>query len=192
MVRVIAVVVVLLGFAGESSSESKKKKSVWQPLAQKGAKWTLDRKTNDGRGGKLEVTVADVRKVGKADVARLAYTRDGADTQLNEFAQIAIVERGAYAFRDDATDADIAKALKKKVQFADPPAAVKPTARNHLHFVFVPKQRKGTYCVGESFEDCGAAPCAAWICVDETGIVGVGDFEPGGVYGFEPDGISRG
>ncbi len=113
--------------------------------------------------------------------------------RIAELGQIAITERGASVFRDDATDADIAKAIAKKMQYADPPAPVKPTERNHHHFVFAPKDRKGTYCVGESFEDCGAAPCAAWLCIDETGIVGLGDVGgDGSIFGFEPNGITRG
>jgi hypothetical protein len=91
--RIAVIVVVLAALAAESSSDQKK--SVWQPLAKKGAKWAL---TGAGETkGKLVVTIADVRKVGKADVARIEYAcaPEGDCSNGSLPKQIAITDAGA-------------------------------------------------------------------------------------------------
>jgi hypothetical protein len=58
---------------------------------------------------------------------------------------------------------------------------VKPTKKNGGLYVVQPKGKAGAYCVGladmpdDDGAGCGAAPCEQWICLDETGVAGVGD-----------------
>src|ERR1700691_4533733 len=89
-------------------------KSPWQVLIKKGASWTLklNSEANAASPAPMRVTVEDARKVGGADVVRLAYAcGDDGDPCSNSWLirQLAIAGNGVYIVDDSATDAAIVK-----------------------------------------------------------------------------------
>jgi hypothetical protein len=157
-------------------------KGLWNTLLTKGAKWTLK---NDHKGDSTDqpdsvtVTVANVHKVGTADVVDLDYTFNGGNEEMRGESlaptRFAITKKGVYVLDADASDEAIAKALKKKPFFAEPPKLSKFYKRKDGGAVQVPKGTKGAACfvVGATDPSCGSAPCYGYICLDATGIVGV-------------------
>ena len=165
-------------------------KGLWNALLTKGAKWTIQNKdAGDDAPKSVTVEVVDARKLGAADVVKLEYTFVGGDEQMvgEGYAPqlLAITKKGVYVFEPDATDAAITKALKKKPFFAEPPKVSKFYKRKDGGFVLVPKDAKGAVCFGLGATDptCGSAPCYSYLCLDATGIVGVGGTEDGSSFG---------
>jgi hypothetical protein len=199
MRHVLTLAVVAAVAAPAASAPSK---SPWQVLVKKGASWTLKltSEPNAASPAPMRVTVEDVRKVGGADVVRLAYAcgADG-DPCSNPLLvhQLAIAATGVYAVDRPGNDAEIAKALKAAPLVGDTPRKVDASKHTGGAFVLVPvKQRKDTVCIGqidlpdEDGVGCGASPCAGWVCLDATGVVGAGDVgDSGAQYGFVPESI---
>lgn len=166
-------------------------KGRWQPLLAKGAKWTLPivSEKYDESASAFVVEVTGVRKVGAADVVTLSYEAVGSDDDENFLpGQIAITKKGIYPFGEDATDAQIAKAIKKKAAFTDGGPTSEVYKKKNGTFALVPKQHPEAACFGFGATDatCGASPCYSWICLDDKAVVAVGGVGMnGGTFGFD-------
>jgi hypothetical protein len=166
-------------------------KGLWKSLLTKGAKWTIKNNdtANDDAPKSVTVEVVDARKLGAADVVKLEYTFDGGNPDMvgEGYAPqlLAITKKGVYVLEADATDATITKALKKKPFFTEPPKVSKIYKRKDGGFVMVPTDAKGAACFGVGATDpsCGSAPCYSYLCLDATGVVGVGGTEDGSSFG---------
>lgn len=169
-------------------------KGRWNPVLVKDATWSLPFAGHryDDSADSLTMKVADVRAIAGAQVARLSYemvggTGDiGTDDENSLPGQVAVTKKGVYLFADDASDADIKKALKKKPMF---PAAGSTTgfgARKDGSYAMIPKDHPEAVCYGWNADpSCGAAPCDSWLCFDDKGVVAAGQFGPNGAeFGF--------
>ena len=160
-------------------------KGFWKVLVQKGAKWVLHESTAEGKPATLTIETYDVRKVGKANVARLRWTVKSGDTHEFEpsapLTQIAVTDDGAYLLWAAQDDAKVSEALKKKPSRSDPPKPYKGTKLNEGRYLDI---RDGLVCMGQGpTPDAGECPdtCDGWICISPSdGIVEVaGNWSPG-------------
>ena len=173
--------VLVVFLAGSGHAEPKKPgKGFWKVLVQKGSKWVLHETV--GEKATLTIETYDVRKVGKADVARLRWTVDKHEFEPSApLTQIAVTDAGAYLLWAAQDDAKVAEALKKPPSRSDPPKEYAGTKLNEGRYL---KIRDGLVCMGQGPEpDAGECPdtCDGWVCISPTdGIVEVaGNWSPG-------------
>jgi hypothetical protein len=174
-------VVVLAG----SLADAAPKPGFWKVLVTPKAKWVLaDTQTNPGET--VTVETYDVRKVGKATVARLRWTYKTTDGTTRDITgkrgaleQVAVTDAGLYLLTKDQDDKAIAKVLDKKPDRSDPPKAYEGTKQNHGRFLTI---NDDTVCMGEVIDapdECGD-DCGGQMCIDAKGIVGLsGQWAPG-------------
>ncbi|HVK66812.1 MAG TPA: hypothetical protein VM694_20145 [Polyangium sp.] len=124
---------------------------------------------------------SDVRKVGKADVARLKYTL-GRNSSAHEAPddvlpkQVAITDQGVWFLPADADDAAITAALRKPPTHAAKPKTFEPTQENGYTFVREAKTSGGPIvCTGHAIPPaqgtCGDK-CNARVCFSASnGVV---------------------
>jgi len=163
-------------------------------LVKPGAKWVL-RDTIAERLHEppriLTVETYDVRKIGKADVARVRWTLVGGgdpdpdalrDTQAGAITQFAVTDEGLYTLWAGMDDAQVDTALKGKPSRSDPPKPYKATKLNEGRYLTIDDD--GIVCMGQGPEP-GAGPCEdtcdGRVCISETkGIVELsGNWSPG-------------
>jgi len=163
-------------------------KGLWRSLVKPGGKWTLPLVSKlmdyemETAPEQITIQVVDVRKVGGADVVRLRWSsargkRVGEEVGENYIPhQIAVSEKGVFTFGEEDSDATILAALKKKPSFTEPPKLENAYDREDGRFVFAPAARPGSACFGWGATDstCGANPCCSWLCLDASGIIGIG------------------
>jgi hypothetical protein len=188
----IAAVVALAASTAHADKKpvAKKKpfeKGFWKVLVQPNAKWVLHETIGDK--STLTVETYDVRKLGKADVARLRWTigsgkdkHDVGDSGQGRYTQLAVTADGLYLLDADMDDAKVTAALAKKPARSDPPKAYEGTTQNHGRYLTIPGD--GTACMGEGpMPGAGDCPdtCDGTICISPTaGIVSLmGNYAPG-------------
>jgi hypothetical protein len=165
-------------------------KGRWNAVLVKDASWSLPIASEkyDGSADSLTITVTEVRTVGAAQVARLDYELVGGngDDECALPRQIAVTKKGVYWFDADVTDAAITKAIRKQPMFPAAGSVAKFGSRKDGSYAELPKDHADAACYGWNADpECGAAPCYSWICLDDKGVVAVGDFGmDGGRFGF--------
>jgi hypothetical protein len=106
-----------------------KSNSYWEPLATAGNRWVFRPEKESDPPSYIVVDVYDVREVKGAKVARLKWTlfqgASGSPMGNSLPTQIAVTKKGAWLLTDKLDDAGVAKAIKGKPHFADPPKAFK-------------------------------------------------------------------
>lgn len=168
----------------------------WRVLVKPGAKWML-RDTIAEQSHEtprtLTVETYDVRKIGKADVARVRWTLSTVgggdpdpealrDTQAGAITQFAVTDEGLYTLWAGMDDAKVAEALKGKPSRSDPPKPYEATKLNEGRYLTVADD--GTVCMGQGPKP-GAGPCEdtcdGQVCISATkGIVELsGNWSPG-------------
>jgi hypothetical protein len=149
------------------------KPSIYAPLVE-ARRFSLS--STAAAGSYISVESYDVRTVGAAKVARLRWTlvQNGVGEPLGGDlpTQLALGKKGVWAFSDRLGDKEIAKELKKKPTWTDPPA--------------IGTRKDGTYVRKDGEAICfgqGTAPgtakcndvCHAEFCLaPERGVVAIG------------------
>jgi hypothetical protein len=177
------------GLATATLADAKPKrpeKGFWRVLVQPHAKWVLhDARAEDmhEKPRILTVETYDVRKIGKADVARLRWTvtdSEGVEpealhgTQAGAVTQFAVTDEGLYMLLASMDDAAVADALTHKPSRSDPPKPYKGTKLNDGRYLTVDED--GVVCMGQGpkpgDDPCGDETCEGRMCVSATkGIV---------------------
>jgi hypothetical protein len=181
----IGVVVAMFGSAGEADPKKKPGKGFWKVLVKAGSKWVL--KDSFHNNAELTVETYDVRKIGKAQVARLRWTLGNDDEALKYthavgLTQLAVTDEGLYLMWAAWDDAKVAEELKKKPSRSDPPKAYKATKLNEGRSLEI--SDNGDVCMGQNplpedhCDDCDGG----YACFSATeGIVSIGQsWAPGG------------
>jgi hypothetical protein len=145
-------------------------------------KWVLHETTSDGTLTTLTIETYDVRKVGKADVARLRWKVDDKEIEPTApLSQVAVTDAGLYLLWAAQDDAKVGDALKKSPSRSDPPKPYDGTKLNEGRYLHL---RDGLVCLGQGPRpgdgDCPDT-CDGWVCISATdGIVEVaGNWSPG-------------
>jgi hypothetical protein len=158
-------------------------KGFWKILVKRGAKWILHPASQAKQGGApvriaMVIETYDVRRAGNADVARLRWTLlldSYKDEIVDTYAQVAVTDAGLYSLPGDMGDTEIAKALKGKPLFEDPPRAYHKLSGDYLEFLEI---HDGVLvCMGRRYVPPPGPPCMDYcddreICISATaGIV---------------------
>jgi hypothetical protein len=187
ILKVLGPAVVLCVFVAISSAKPLPK-GRWSAILVEGGKWTLPLATekDESTPDRLTIEVAEIRTIGDAKVVRMSYETEGGEDDSHDLPdQIAITKKGVYFFAGYTKDDEIARAVKKKPMFADGGKPSKWGKRKDGTWAMVPADHPEAVCYGFGADpSCGAAPCDAWLCLDETGIVAAGDVGIA-TYGFE-------
>jgi hypothetical protein len=152
-------------------------KGFWRILVKPKSRWVLADTIDRSHGWKIVVETYDVRKVGGADVARLRWTHVGPKGQkepwsAGPYTHVAVTDAGLYLLSDEADDAKIVEALKRKPSRSDPPKPYRGTKQNGGRFLRIDG---GEVCVGEEplpgAGECDDV-CEAEMCISSTrGVV---------------------
>lgn len=178
----VACLVVLGSLTATGHAEDRKpagntKAGFWKILVKPKATWVLrDTITEDAdsKTARIKVETYDVRKVGKADVARLRWTQIHGNDKLDIGGgtvmptQVAVTSAGLYLMKASDDDAAIAAVLKHRPHRADPPKAYSGTRRNEGRFL---RTGEDYICWGEEpVEGDGDCPdvCESEVCISAT------------------------
>jgi hypothetical protein len=187
--------VLAIATVADAGPKTKPGKGFWRVLVQPGAKWVLHDTIADEEHETprvLTVETYDVRKIGKAAVARVRWTlQNGSDkpitdalasTEAGAITQFAVTDDGLYTLWAGMDDAKVAKALEGKPSRSDPPKAYEGTKLNEGRYVTIDDD--GTVCMGQGPKP-GAGMCEdtcdGQVCISATdGIVEIsGTWSPG-------------
>jgi len=201
--NVVAILVVLIGVAagdkgktaGDKSKADKAKakdddkveKGFWKILVKPKTKWTLRETIAPDAKGVITVETYDVRKIGKADVARIRWTLDDGTAKRDiggssgRYTQVAVTDAGLYIMEASMDDKAVEKALAGKPSRSDPPKPYKGTKQNNGRYLMI---LNGLVCIGEGpLPGAGDCPdtCDGTMCISPTdGVVSLyGTWAPG-------------
>jgi hypothetical protein len=165
---------------------------LWRALlAKKSWKLPLVSEGSDHTASEIELDLSGVHKVAGADVATLTWECDtGGTAELPS--KIAVTDKGTWILDEHAEDAAVAAALKKKPGFSEPTPLQRANRRKDGLFAFAPPGHGDAICYGfgapkpePNEPGCGAAPCCSWICIDKSGVIGVGGIgDSTSIYGI--------
>jgi hypothetical protein len=156
--------------------------SVWEPLVQPSVRYRLF--SEQDRDRFVELETYDVRVVKDARVARLRWSHVNGDARSplgNSLpSQVAVTKRGVWWLTDRADDKQVAEALRRKPDLADPP---RPRTDDEGYV----RQDGDVVCMGVGLPPgtgkCEVEPCHAEVCFAAgRGPVSLsGNYAPGGL-----------
>ena len=166
-------------------ADDKIPRDFWRILVRKHEPWVVTLLERQ-----MLVETYDIHRLGNADVARLRWTLKADDSKVEprqepadacRMTHVAVTDAGLYLLAEDADDAAIAAALKKKPSRSSPPKPYKPTKRNEGRYLSI---EHGNVCWGwenVSRSDCDDT-CFGEVCVSPTDGVEslIGTCFPGG------------
>jgi hypothetical protein len=181
--RSLALVASLLASQAAWAERAMPPRGFFRALVVAGARWTLIAPGQRGPQTVIAETY-DVRKVGRADVARLRWsfiTEGGVrdDEWVGESLprQVAVTAAGVYLLGEGEDDASVLRRLKRPPTYRDPPRIVGAmTTRDGEYAVVRPSSEGPVFCFGEGpprnpppCEDV----CFGEMCVGARGIVSI-------------------
>jgi hypothetical protein len=187
---VVAMLVLLIGVAAGDKGKAKDDKigkGFWKILVKPKAVWTLYETISKDSTGVITVETYDVRKIGKADVARLRWTLKNGSTKEDigghdgRYTQVAVTDAGLYILEAAMDDKAVEKALAGKPSRSDPPKPYKGTKQNDGRYLMI---MDGQVCIGQGPRpgdgDCPDT-CDGTMCISPTdGVVSLmGNWAPG-------------
>jgi hypothetical protein len=200
---VVAVLLVLFGAAvadkGKAASDKRKAdkakakdddkvdKGFWKILVKPKAVWTLYETIAPDAKGVITVETYDVRKIGKADVARLRWTLKNGSTKEDigghdgRYTQVGVTDAGLYIMEASMDDKAVEKQLAGKPSRSDPPKPYEGTKQNQGRYLMI---MNGLVCLGQGplpgADDCPDT-CDGTMCISPTdGVVTLyGNWAPG-------------
>jgi len=201
--NVLALLVLLMGVAAGDKGAAKKAKAdkakaakykddkigkgFWKILVKPNAVWTLNETIGEDAKGVITVETYDVRKIGKADVARLRWTLKNGSTKEDigghdgRYTQVAVTDAGLYIMEASMDDKSVEKALAGKPSRSDPPKPYEGTKQNNGRYLMI---MDGLVCLGQGpLPGAGDCPdtCDGTMCISPTdGVVTLyGNWAPG-------------
>jgi len=201
--NVLALLALLMGVAAGDKGAAKKAKAdkakaakykddkigkgFWKILVKPNAVWTLNETIGEDAKGVITVETYDVRKIGKADVARLRWTLKNGSTKEDigghdgRYTQVAVTDAGLYIMEASMDDKSVEKALAGKPSRSDPPKPYEGTKQNNGRYLMI---MDGLVCLGQGpLPGAGDCPdtCDGTMCISPTdGVVTLyGNWAPG-------------